>query len=113
ANNPSPPEPVAPARPAATPSNDSLLAAAVAAPQPPVPFESPTLTIQSDPPEAQVFLGHHRLGVTPVEVERPSPGSARTYVLTADGRMRTPVIVRAGSPRAVHVSLPERPVAPT
>jgi hypothetical protein len=68
--------------------------------------------LQSDPPGAQVFLGRRRIGVTPLEVERPASGSEQAYVLVAPGRMRVTAPVRGDSPRAIQFALPLRPTGP-
>jgi serine/threonine-protein kinase len=67
---------------------------------------SATISLQSDPPGAQVFLGTRRLGVTPLEVERPAEGAEQSYELAAAGRVRISASVRSDSARAIQVVLP-------
>lgn len=95
-------------------SNASSHGVASQAPLPAATSEvrSPTITLQSDPPGAQVYLGRRRIGETPLEVARPPEGTSETYTLSAPGRMRVAAVVRADAPRAILFALPPRTSSP-
>ncbi len=99
-----PAEPAIPPAPAPTPPVEAQPSAPTPPPAPTQPAAQPRITIQSDPPGAEVLLGGVMVGNTPVGVPRPEAGT-ETVTLRLRDHEETSIQISPESAEALSVTL--------